>query len=197
MQTLFIDFDGTICHDRFWRSLSQAEYTQIQEILFEQNSEMVYDWMRGKYTSEQITEFVATETGLEYSYLWKIFQDDCKTMRVDEKIFDLITKLRESYYLVLITGNMDSFDRFTAPALQLNSYFDVVVNSCTVGQLKTENNGASFLKYLKGLIMEAVLIEDSQKSCDVFTQLGGTALQVNFDFSIMYRLQNVVNQSFA
>ena len=86
MQTLFVDFDGTICHDRFWRSLPQTEHDKVQEILFKQNNEMVVDWMKGKYSSEDINQFVATKTGIEYARLWEIFQDDCKTMRVDDKI---------------------------------------------------------------------------------------------------------------
>jgi len=194
MQTLFVDFDGTICHDRFWRSLSQAAYANVQEILFNQNNEMVADWMRGKYTSEQINQFVAIETGIEYSQLWEIFQHDCVTMRVDEKIFEALAQLRKNYHLVLITGNMDSFDRFTVPALKLNSYFDVIVNSYTEGQLKTDNGGESFLKYLKGSILDAILIEDSEKSCEVFTQLGGTALQVTSENTSIYYLQNLIDK---
>jgi hypothetical protein len=85
----------------------------------------------------------------------------------------------------------DSFDRFTAPALNLKSHFDVIVNSYTEGQLKTENDGESFLKYLKGSIIDAILIEDSQKSCDVFTQLGGTALQVTRENPAIYYLQSL------
>jgi hypothetical protein len=90
---------------------------------------------------------------------------------------------------------MDSFDRFTAPALQLNSHFDVIVNSYSEGQLKTDNNGESFLKYLKGSVAEAVLIEDSQKTCDVFTQLGGKALQVSPGFPATLYLQNLADKN--
>ena len=194
MYTLFVDFDGTICHDRFWRSLNQAEYAKVQEILFNENNVMVTEWMKGEYMSEQINKFVATETGIAYSRLWEIFQDDCRTMLVDEKVLDLIANLRTKYHLVLITGNMDSFNRFTVPTLKLASYFDVIVNSYAEGQLKTENNGESFLKYLKGSITDAILIEDSQKSCDVFTQLGGTAFQVIRENPATYYLQNLVDK---
>ena len=115
-------------------------------------------------------------------------------MRIDQQIFDLLALLRPRYYLVLITGNMDSFDRFTAPALQLVNYFDTIVNSYTEGQLKTDNNGASFFKYLKGSITDAVLIEDSPKSCDLFTQIGGTAMRVTPEHSSVLHLQNLVSK---
>ena len=89
---------------------------------------------------------------------------------------------------------MDSFDRFTVPTLKLASYFDVIVNSYTEGQLKTENNGESFLTYLKGLISDAILIDDSQKSCEVFAQVGGTAFQVIRENPATYYLQNLVDK---
>lgn len=193
MKTLFVDFDGTICHDRFWRSLNQSKYDVVQEILFKQNSDLVNEWMRGKYSSEYINEFVATETGISYPHLWEIFQNDCKTMQVEKDIFELLSQLRTNYHLVLITGNMDSFSRFTMPALKLDSYFDVIVNSYTKGQLKTDNNGESFLKYLDGLITDSILIEDSQKSCDIFTQLGGTVLQVRDNFTANFHLRMLLN----
>ena len=189
MKTLFVDFDGTICQDRFWRSLGESEYTQVQEILFQENSEMVVDWMKGAYSSEDITEFLAKKINLDYSYLWETFKNDCDRMKVSLAIFEVLTKLRSKYHLVLITGNMDSFDRFTALALQLHNYFDVMVNSYTEKQLKTDNNGETFLKYVQGSITDAVLVEDSSKSCEVFQKLGGTALQVTPQVSALAHLQ--------
>lgn len=178
MRTLFIDFDGTICHDRFWRGLKPDEYTQIQNFLFSGKNILVADWMRGRYTSEEINRAVEIETSLPYDYLWQVFVNDCQTMFVDPKIIDLIQVLRNRYHVVLITGNMDCFTRFTLPALKLEASFDEIVNSYYEGQLKTENEGATFVKYTKGGISEAILIEDSTKSCEVFRRLGGTAYQV-------------------
>ena len=193
MKTLFVDFDGTICHDRFWRSLNDTEYAKIQKILFTQNNEMVSDWMKGKYTAEEINKFVAIETGIDYAQVWSVFQDDCKTMRIDSQIFELLESLRDYYHLVLVTGNMDCFDRFTAPTLHLEKYFDEIVNSFNEQQLKTEEGGETFLKYLKGPIQKSYLIEDSVNSCRVFSKLGGTALQVNPTTSAVFHLQHLIN----
>ncbi len=174
MRTLFIDFDGTICHDRFWRSLPTTENKQIQDFLFSNTNSLVTDWMRGNYSSEEINTLVAKQTGLNYQYLWDIFVHDCNTMTVRKELLELIHRLRAEFHVVLITGNMDCFSRFTVPSLQLKKYFDVIVNSSEEKQLKTDAGGASFIKYVKGNIYNALLVEDSLKSCEVFKKLGGS-----------------------
>jgi beta-phosphoglucomutase-like phosphatase (HAD superfamily) len=191
MQTLFVDFDGTICHDRFWRSLNSSESKQIQDFLFSSNNSIVTDWMRGAYTSEEINELVAKETSLDYGYLWAAFENDCKSMSVQPEILGLINQLRSKFHVVLITGNMDCFSRFTVPSLQLDNYFDVIVNSFEEKQLKTDNNGSSFIKHVKGNIEDAILIEDSEKSCEVFKGLGGKAHRVINKEDTIKHLQNL------
>jgi len=177
MRTLFIDFDGTICIDRFWRS--SAVYEKIQQALFIDNAEKAADWMRGVYTAEEISQLVSDQTGIPYESLWSIFQKDCETMYVPADILQQIQILRNSFHVVLITGNMDSFTRFTLPALKLDRYFDAIVNSYDERQLKTDNAGETFLKYCQGSIADAILVEDSQKSVDTFRELGGTAHQTD------------------
>lgn len=34
---LFIDFDGTLCHDRFWRNIDASGFEKIQNFLFGEN----------------------------------------------------------------------------------------------------------------------------------------------------------------
>ncbi len=178
METLFVDFDGTICHDRFWRSLRTVENKQVQDYLFSEKNPLVTDWMRGKYSSEEINTLVAKETGLNYQYLWETFVHDCNTMTVRKELLELIHDLKNRFHVVLITGNMDCFNRFTVPSLRLFEYFDVIVNSYDEKILKTDDNGSSFIKYVKGDIENAYLVEDSIKSCAIFKKLGGTAYTV-------------------
>jgi beta-phosphoglucomutase-like phosphatase (HAD superfamily) len=177
MKTLFIDFDGTICTDRFWRS--HPEYAVIQEALFIAHSQKVADWMRGQYSSEEINQFVSEQTGIPYKELWNIFTQDCESAHVPATILEICFELQNKFQVVLITGNMDCFSRFTMPALRLEKYFNKIVNSFDEKQLKTDNAGESFLKYCSGDLTKAVLIEDSQKSIDVFRELGGTAYQTD------------------
>ena len=192
MKTLFIDFDGTICHDRFWRSLPKDENQQIQDLLFNGNNSIVVDWMKGVYASEEINELVSKETGLRYEYLWETFVHDCKTMYVSKEILEKVKLLRNQFHIVLITGNMDCFTRFTVPSLKLQEYFNVIVNSYEEKQLKTDENGYTFTKHLKGDIQNAILIEDSEKSCEVFNNLGGKAYQVTDNSGTLKHLYNLI-----
>jgi len=178
MKTLFIDFDGTICHDRFWRSLNEDDRDKVQNLLFSGKNQIVNNWMKGVYSSEEINRIVAKETNIDYESLWNLFVRDCQTMRIESEILALINDLRDIFHVVLITGNMDCFSRFTVPSLHLNEYFDVIVNSFDEKQLKSENDGNSFTKHVKGKITDAILIEDSENSCKVFESLGGTAYKV-------------------
>lgn len=90
---------------------------------------------------------------------------------------------------------MDCFSRFTVPALALNSYFDLTINSADEGQLKTDNSGETFMKYVQGDIKASILIEDSPKTCAVFTALGGTAQQVTVDRSARSYLEELLTQT--
>ena len=66
---LFVDFDGTLCHDKFWRSLEPALQEKIQEYLFGVDQEIVNDWMRGVYTSEDIHQKLVEDLKINYEFL--------------------------------------------------------------------------------------------------------------------------------
>jgi len=191
MRTLFIDFDGTICHDKFWRGLDNVNRALVQKTIFV-NNPVAAEWMCGKHTSEAINQFVSQETGLEYKMLWDVFVNDCKTMAVDHELLEQIGQLRQKFHVVLITGNMDCFDRFTVPSLRLHNKFDVIVNSFNEGQLKYDRNGETFLKYTLGNFDDAILIDDSTTACDVFRELGGMAQQVTETISAHHYIENLL-----
>ncbi|MEM7544182.1 MAG: hypothetical protein AAF367_01495 [Pseudomonadota bacterium] len=192
MSTLFVDFHGTICHDRFWRSLGSDSFGRVQRALFEADPSLVNDWMRGKYSSEEINELVAEITGLPFDRLWQTFMRDCKSMRISSDLLAEITVLRKVCRVVLITDNMDCFDRFTLPALCLDTVFDGIANSSSEGCLKTDGDGETFIRYLTGDITDAVLVDDSRTSCEVFEKLGGIAYHVNDTTPAIEHLKNLV-----
>ena len=47
---LFIDFDGTLCFDRYWRSLPQDMFSLVQQRLFGRDTTLAVEWMLGKKT---------------------------------------------------------------------------------------------------------------------------------------------------
>lgn len=182
--TVFVDFHGTICNDRYWRSLPNQYQQPLQLFLFQENSHLVEQWMRGRHTAEAINEMVAAELGLPYDAVWNDFVADCQSMQVSPAILSRLERLRPFANIVLMTGNMDSFTRFTVPALGLDAYFDAISNSFDEGRLKTDNGGALFGHYARRFdtrIEQCVVIDDADDVCTVFSDLGGRALQVTLE----------------
>jgi len=180
-----MDWDGTLCWSRFWESLikTNPEFSQVVDNFFISEKEIIADWMKGKITSEKINKLISQKTGLSESELWQTFVSDCENMEIDSRILALIKKLREKYLIILVTGNMDCFTRFTVPALGLDRIFNLIINSADIGYLKDEHSGKIFIDCLRQFnindISNAYLLEDSKKVCDIFSQLGGRSMKVN------------------
>ncbi len=192
-KTLFIDLDGTLCHDRFWRSLDPDLMDKVQQHLFQSGKATVIDWMNGVHTSEDINRKLAEDLNISYDHLWSIFVKDCQQMKVENVVLEKLKALKKQYKLVLITDNMDCFDRFTVPALKLNEYFDLIVNSFNERTSKNENDGQLFQEVMERVgstPSESILMDNSEKSCKVFTDLGGKSLLVTKDRPLFYWLNN-------
>lgn len=188
--TLFVDFDGTLCHDKFWRSLDPEILEKIQAFEFGPTG-TANKWMRGEFTSEEVNESIAKELGIPYDELWKTFVDNCSNMQVSQAVLEKINSLRSTYHTVLLTDNMDSFDRFTVPALQLENYFDMIVNSYSEKKSKMENEGELILDVLRRVdstIESSYLLDNSKDICSLFETLGGTSFLVTSEQNLEYWL---------
>jgi FMN phosphatase YigB (HAD superfamily) len=191
---LFIDFDGTLCHDRFWRSLPTEQYEKVQKFLFGDDKTHVQEWMLGKRTAEEINEMLAKHMGVPFQELWDVFVQDANSMKVSQESMNAINNLRDRYTTVLITVNMDSFSRFTVPASRLNDYFDAISNSYDEGLFKSDNGGEVFKKYIHAYqapVADSVLIDDSPSACATFSSLGGISRQVTRDGNLTYHLNQI------
>lgn len=192
---LFCDFDGVLCHDRFWSKLPVNYLEQVKNFLMIGEPSLIDEWMRGKYSAEEINVLVSKEIGMPYEELWGMFVQNCKTMCVSMPALELLNELRKDYLVILITGNMDSLARFTIPSLGLDKYFDHIVNSFYEGALKTDNGGETFTKYLLQLnaeVSESIVIDDSNRVCKVFRELGGTALRVTPEEDAVFHLKRLL-----
>lgn len=180
-KVLFIDFDGTLCHDRFWRSAGLEIRGRIQDLVFKKEKEIADKWMRGEVSSEEINRLVSTELQIPFQNIWDIFVADCKGMQVSSSILKQINDLGDRFHTVLVTDNMDCFTRFTVPSLTLDSYFDLIVNSSEIRKRKGDNNGEVFsdvVSEFSSKLEDSTLIDDSQTVCANFTKLGGTSCLV-------------------
>lgn len=180
---LLIDFYGTLSYDTFWRSLNK-DAPDIQRFLFEKHGTLVSDWMLGKYNSEYINKFVSQELRLDYEALWNTFVTDCSTMRLVNGALDKIGVLRDRYECILLTDNMDCFQRFTVFGLGLNHHFDKIISSSETGAFKLET-------LPKLVLTGTVMIDDSEPACARTKELGGVGLHVTPIHDVNYYLESL------
>lgn len=171
---LFIDFDGTLCFDRFWQNLPHAEASAVQEFLFTKKNPIVHEWMCGRLSSEEVASLAATATGIPADTLFEKLREGRAAMIVSSLALELILSLRPQYEVVLSTDNMDSFSRFTIPALGLTKYFDRILNSADLGRMKADENGRMFSDIAGAAIADAHLLDNSPRTIQTFVALGGT-----------------------
>ncbi len=192
---LFCDFDGVLCHDHFWRSLSYSEYAQVQEYLFQHNKPLVREWMKGRYSAEEVVAQIADALDMSYEKLWNVFVEDAESLRVNTKALHKLQALRDRYVTILFTSNMDSFHRFTVPKHKLDQYFDAIVNTYLEGVLKTEQDGLLLQKYVQkhnAPIASCILLDDHKDNVAVMHRLGGKGYLVTQEQDIHWHLDRVV-----
>ena len=182
---IFVDWDGTLSSSKFWHNLRNTNDNFAKKVdnFFSFEKQIVNSWMSGLLTSEYINKLISGISGISEHVLWMELILSCENMEIRSNTVDLIQKVRLDNFVILVTGNMDCFTRFTVPALKLKDKFDLIVNSADVGYLKTDYNGKIFIDCLKKFgidnIKQAYLIEDSLNTCNTFIELGGTAFKVN------------------
>ncbi len=192
---LFIDFNGVISYKNFWFSLENKDnelssyLDKIETYLFKNNIQIIKDWMIGKYTSEQIHYTLSKQIDIKYEKILQTFIEDCKKLDISNKILDKLSELRSSYHCILITDNMDSFDRFTLPSNpQLTQSFDKIYNSFSFKRLKADNSGAWFKEIMREYHAEVgncILIDDSNSNCKAFEALGGQSYRTKTEQEVL------------
>ncbi|MDD2786293.1 MAG: haloacid dehalogenase-like hydrolase [Patescibacteria group bacterium] len=191
---LFIDFDGTLCNDKFWRSIDPVIFEKIQSFLFSENKSVKHDWMKGVYSSEDINRLIAKELNVPFEKIWNVFVEDCKTMAISRNSLDRIKELRNDHIVILVTDNMDCFTRFTVPAQKLDSFFDYIINSFEVKKFKEYNEGEIFIRLADRAgtkIEDCILIDNSKNLCTLFSKLGGKSHLVTSETPLDYWLDKL------
>jgi FMN phosphatase YigB (HAD superfamily) len=182
---LFVDFNGVISQNNFWYTLSHAEHElhhfheQIETFLFKENIQLVKDWMLGKYSSEEIHNILEEKLGVPFEKLYPIFVEETSHIDISTKILDQVKELRSEYVTILITDNMDSFDRLTLKFNPiLTDAFDEIHNSYNIKQFKAGSEGKYFKETIGrhgAVTANCLLIDDSAGNCKLFEQVGGQA----------------------
>lgn len=185
-ETVIFDFNGVLCHDHFYsnphyRRLDEQYhgiYDFIQTHIF-QDEDRVNAWMRNQLTTDDVNRFIAAQTAIDFDTLSDILRESVIRMRVDQRLIDRVLALKQSGVLVaLVTDNMDVFSQTTIQNHQLDSIFDVIVNSADYGILKGDDHGKLFdiahnqLRSQAGY-QASLLIDDSAQARLIYEKKGG------------------------
>jgi FMN phosphatase YigB (HAD superfamily) len=171
VKVLFLDWNKTLSFSLFWEHISETEpekHQLITQCLFEDNYNLIDDWMRGKYTSEDICKIIADQTEIPYTFIFETLKESCEKMVFcDPSTESLLRKIKKNgYKLVIATDNMDTFRRFTVPALHLSDLFDDILISSEIGAVKedmSDNENMFFREYMKQKELhynETLLLDD-------------------------------------
>ncbi len=190
-RTILFDFDGVLCHDRFYGNRVQNQYPKvhdwIQQNIFGKDGGIVKDWMRGKINAREVNRIIAENTGIEKELLHEMLIDSVKEMKIDERMMEEARRLKRSgCKLCLVTDNMDVFTEITVGNHKLDSLFDGIVNSSDHGCLKKDENGKLFDIALSVVgernMGNTLLIDDSADAIELYRKKGGNAHHYrNFD----------------
>ncbi|GCE22648.1 hypothetical protein [Dictyobacter kobayashii] len=179
---VFLDWAFTLSNSLFWEHLNDPEHTHfrafqiIQKALFGKQGmhELMLDWMRGKLTSEDVVAAVCQQhVDLDPEMLLAELELSCSRMQfVSPQVPTYVSRLRaRGIKVVVATDNMDTFTRWTTPALQLHTLFDDVLNSYDLQGLKADVDASGHSVFFDAYLQkqqiaygESVLIDDGDEN---------------------------------
>lgn len=209
-RAIFIDWFGTLSLTNFWghleRSKKQTDRDHFKlwaDTVFVSHKDKIVPWMKGKYTTEDILSMAAKETQTNFDILLKEFIIGCeKMMYSSPNIPNLVKNLRNKQITVCIaTDNMDSFTRWTVPAMKLDFHFDEILNSFYLKVLKHELDGngqtlffQDFFSRHKDIRPEnCILIDDWEDKMSIISRQGIDYRRVDASNTLEQELQRILS----
>lgn len=206
-KAIFLDWNGTLSNNEFFDHLrdSNNPNTHLRELLERTLNDELWPtlakpWMRGDLRTEDIARAISEKSGIPYETVFSEIVEGSKKMQIDKEVLELVSQIRETGTKVLIaTGNVDAFDRWTVPALDLENKFDGILNSYSLRALKKdrdEDGGSLFFKdYLmaNGLSPEeCVIIDDMQDDEGIIESFGMKFVKLTNNENLADELQTIL-----
>lgn len=143
-KVIFLDWAGTMSESAFWshwRDEAPGDWEVVQTRLFG-DRELVDEWMRGRLTAEDVVARLEAGTAFDTCRCLRELEKSCREMQLtDESLWEVVPRIRANGIRVVIaTDNMDTFRRWTVPALGLTDLVDEILDSWTLGVCKRDVN---------------------------------------------------------
>ncbi|MEI7741737.1 MAG: hypothetical protein WCJ29_04490 [bacterium] len=179
---ILIDWYRTLSEHKFWENhVSESALGIIQSEL-KNNLVFLNDWMRAKTSSEDVCEILSAETQLSSKELFSALQKSCEDISLSTAMVSALSEVSRKADLVLVSDNMDCFERWTLPNLKKLGVFSGFYLSSAIKRLKNDNGGLTLAEACRAYNInpqEASLIDDSKPTRDIFESLGGRAHEVS------------------
>jgi FMN phosphatase YigB (HAD superfamily) len=173
IRVVFVDWAKTLSTSMFWEQrpgcrLSAADSARVEGYVFSR-AELLRQWMTGALSAEDVCSSAGASLGLPAADLLADLEHNCRSMEFDDPAaIDVLQAIREQgIKVVLATDNMDTFYRWTVPAMHLTGIVDAILDSASLGCLKGDLTGGHspffgpWLSHERIAPSEAVLVDDS------------------------------------
>lgn len=173
IRVVFVDWAKTLSTSMFWEQrpgcrLSAADSARVDSYVFSR-TDLLRQWMVGALSAEDVCSSAGASLGLPAGDLLADLEQSCLSMEFDDPAAVVVLQaIREQgIKVVLATDNMDTFYRWTVPAMRLTGIVDAILDSASLGCLKGDlARGHSpffepWLSHQHIAPSEAVLVDDS------------------------------------
>lgn len=185
ISSVIFDFDGTLCFERYFEPLGPDALDVIGALIFGDSSPRWADpWMKGDLTSQDIASYLSEHLSHSREDILSALRHGCSNMTFNPGVHSFALEQRKAgRKTALVTANMDVFSEVVAPAHELQSVFDLVLNT---SDHRTLDKSILWRKALCAFGPEfsfatSVLIDDSPRMISLFRSLGGHAYQYERD----------------
>lgn len=182
VRAVSFDFDGVLCHGRFYEPRLSLEYpaakTWLQRNFFVSGNETVRRWMRGHLSSRDIHAYLEREIGVAAKEFDALMAESLRAFVMDATLLEWAARLRAAgIRTAIVSDNMDVFTRFVVPFHRLGRFFDVIVNSADHGALKCDERSLfpAAIERLDVTVSQVLHIDDSERAIGRFRGFGGRA----------------------
>lgn len=207
-KVVFIDWNKTLSYSLFWEHLQDKNHPNhqylpaIEKWLFVDNRNIINPWMRGKFSAEDIVSKMSQDTGIDSSMILSELRRSCEEMcySIDD-LEDVVGQLQASGIKVIIaTDNMDTFSRFTVPAMHLDTVFDGILSSYDTGYLKDDDHPDDSILFFDEYLAkhgwsyaDVILLDDSPDKSSKYKRLGFERVLIDSPEVLRVELERLVD----
>ena len=184
IKAILFDFDGVLTIDRTGSTTITNYISNTCGIPLENVKSCYYKFNRqlllGETTHQEIWQDFCKALGqcIDYS----ILLDSIKFTRLDDKMIDLVKKLKERYLIGMVTDNKCDRISTILEYRGLNQYFDVVaISAC----LHSGKDSHSIFEYVLSTLnvnaSECVFIDNTEKNLVIPKEMGMSTILYNDD----------------